>query len=674
MTVRKVWLTLLTSCFMLFGFLTPAQAADPVTIPPGEFVVDDSDVLSPREEDDLTDQVRELQSEHGATLFVIYVPTFENPDEPGAWVEQVAEEKQLGSNDNILAIATEDRLYNFVAHSDGPFREYQSAIDRENILPALSEGDWLGAGEGAVEGLAAAATGDLSAESAEDAEDGSGGGGIWWVLIPIAILVGVFLWYQSSQRKKKGERQRPVPAAGPTDPRDAMSVAELRTQAGSALIQADDAIKVAEQEIGFAQASYGDRSVAMFKQDLQEAKDHMQQSFQLQHQLDDHIPDTEEDQRAWLKEILDRTAQVMTSLQEHEQDFAQLRDLEKNAPEALERVRTVFTPFPAQLDEAIRTVEELSNNYDSIALEEAVGNLEQAKGLLDFGQQRIQGADQQLQQGQVSQAAWSIHEAENTAQELQEVFDSIAQLPTQLDHAQRQLSIELDQARNILAEAKEFTVQRRTDPSLPGNIAALEQAVETISAQIPSRRPIRDLDRLEDALDPLVEWLQPLRDHRQQVEAARRDFEPVMDRARTSIDAADDYIRRRRGAVNHEARTKLSAAQMHFNNALSLRDQEPVQAITEAQKAVQLGRRAQYLAEQNYTDFTHHRGGHRGGGSNFSAALGGILLGHILGGGGHSSGGGNMFGGGGGGGGFFGGSGGSFGGGGGFGGGSGGSF
>lgn len=361
MTIRTFGMTLLMSCLMIFGFLTPAQATDPVTIPPGTFVVDESDVLSSSEEDALEDQVRELQSEHGASIFIIYVPSFESPAEPEAWVQQVAEEKQLGTNDNILAIATDDRLYNFVANADGPFRDYQAAIDSEYILPALSNSDWYGAGTGAIEGLATAATGDAAAgPGSEQGAPGGGGGGLLWVVVPIGILVAVFIWYQASQRRKQRQRQAPVQPTEPEDPRDALPVSELRTQAGSALIQADDAIKVAEQEIGFAQASYGDRSVEVFQQDLQEAKDHMQQSFQLQHQLDDHIPDTEEDQRAWLKEILDRSAQVMTALQEHEQDFANLRDLEKNAPEALERVKGVFAPLPGQLNQAISTLEELS--------------------------------------------------------------------------------------------------------------------------------------------------------------------------------------------------------------------------------------------------------------------------------------------------------------------------
>src|SRR5699024_11114176 len=248
------------------------------------------------------------------------------PSEPEAWVAEVAEEKQLGTNDNILAIATEDRLYNFVSHSSGPFRQYQSTIDRELILPALSEDDWLGAAEGAVEGLAAAASGELSADVEEtEFEEPSLGLGmignllaLGALLVIVVAIVAIVFWYRRSKKKHLPQQNAPLTNAAPADPRDDLPVQELRTQAGSALIQADDAIKVAEQEIGFAQASYGDKSVEMFQQDVAEAKAHMQQSFQLQYQLDDHIPDTEEEQRSWLKEILDRSAKVMASLQAHE--------------------------------------------------------------------------------------------------------------------------------------------------------------------------------------------------------------------------------------------------------------------------------------------------------------------------------------------------------------------
>jgi len=687
MIFRRILTALVASSVVLFGFIAPAQATEPVTIPPGTFVVDESDVLSSGEEDELGQQVRQLQSEHGATAFLVFVPTFENPAEPEAWVAEVAEEKQLGSNDSILAIATEDRIYNFVSHSSGPFRQYQSTIDRELILPALSEGDWFGAAEGVVDGLAAAASGEFGeAADEEEIEDSSLGIGILGILLALGALlfvvvagVLIFLWYRHSKKKQSRQQNGPPATPAQVDPRDNTPVPELRTQAGSALIQADDAIKVAEQEIGFAQASYGDKSVELFQQDVQQAKAHMQQSFQLQYQLDDHIPDTEEEQRSWLKEILDRSAKVIASLQAHEQDFEKLRDLEKNAPEALQRVKAVYEPLVAQQQKAVETLEHLSADYDGHAVKDGVGNLEQAKGLLDFGREKIAAAQEALNESDASRAAWNVHEAENTTQELRDIFESIRLLPGHLDKAQRQLNIELQQSRNLLTEAKDFASRQRTDASLSKSIAAVEHVADKISAQLPSRRPLQDLEEFDETLAPLEEALQPLRDRQQRVEAARRDFEPAMAKAQSAIDTADDYIRRRRGAVRHDARTKLSAAQTHFDTARRLSDSDPEQAMAEAQKSLHLARISQQQAEANYDDFDHYNRGPGRHGSNMSAMLGGLLLGQIFGGGSPMSGGGHGFGGPSrGGGGFFGGSGGGFGGGlgggGGFGGGSGGSF
>ena len=680
MIFKKLGIALLASSLFLFGLSAPAQAAEPVTIDPGTFVVDDSDVLSPGEQDQLSQQVRELQADHGTTLFLLFVSSFENPSEPEEWVAEVAEQKQLGTNDNILAIATEDRLYNFVTHADGPLRQYQSAIDRDFILPALSESDWFGAGEGAIEGLATAAIGELDEDADEAASEASSLGLIGILLalgalvfVAIAIVV-IVLWYRRSNKRKTPEQQH---STNTQDARDNISIEDLRTQAGSALIHADDAITTAEQEIGFAQASYGDASVEVFQQDLADAKEHMRQSFQLQYRLDDHIPDTEAEQRAWLQEILDRSAKVMASLQEHEHDFEKLRDLEQNASEALQGVRAAFDPLVTQQRQAIATMHQLKSDYDSTAIEDGVGNLKQAEGLLVFGQEKITAAQEALDGSDRSGAAWHIHEAENTTQELRDIFTSINRLPGHLDKAQRQLNIEVQQARHLLTEAKAFATQHRTEPELPKRIAALEHVTETISARLPSKHPMRDLEEFDETLDPLEDALQPLRDQQQRVKAARRDFEPAMAKAQSAIDTAESYIRRRRGAVRHDARTKLSAAQTHFATARTLSESDPVQAIAEAQKSLHLARVSQQQAEANYQDFDDHHRGH--GGSNMSAMLGGLLLGQIFGGTHTSSGSGYGFGGPSrGGGGFFGGSGGGFGGGlgggGGFGGGSGGSF
>src|SRR5699024_5716893 len=161
-------------------------------------------------------------------------------------------------------------------------------------------------------------------------------------------------------------------------------------------------------------------------------------------------------------------------------------------------------------------------------------------GLLEFGQEKIATAETALNESDRSHAAWNIHEAENTTQELREIYQSVAVLPKHLDKAQRQLNIELQQARHLLTEAKGFASRQHTDGSLSKRVAALEQVTEDIAGRIPSRHPMKDLAEFDETLDPLEETLQPLRDQRQRTQAARRDFEPAMAKAQTAIDSADD--------------------------------------------------------------------------------------------------------------------------------------
>ena len=150
---------------------------------------------------------------------------------------------------------------------------------------------------------------------------------------------GAYLYFRNRRKKAAVASSASYgPQGAELDPLASLSVDELRQKSGSLLIEADNAIKSSEQELGFAQAQYGDSAVGNFTKALEEAKGHMSESFKLQQQLDDHIPDTEEQQRSWLGEIIRRSEAALASLQEQKADFDSLRELEKNAPQALAAV------------------------------------------------------------------------------------------------------------------------------------------------------------------------------------------------------------------------------------------------------------------------------------------------------------------------------------------------
>jgi hypothetical protein len=104
------------------------------------------------------------------------------------------------------------------------------------------------------------------------------------------------------------------------------------------------------------------------------------------------------------------------------------------------------------------------------------------------------------------------------------------------------------------------------------------------------------------------------------------------DAARMSIQAADDFITTRRGAIGAEARTRLAEAQREFAAGQTASD--PVVALGHMQAADHLSDQAHALAQQDEAQYRNaqQRGGGPGGpgGSGGSGNLGSIILGGIL--------------------------------------------
>lgn len=664
---------------------TAASADEPITFPAGDYVTDSADVLSPAEESDIEAAIEELRSAEGFTVRVAYVDTFENPTDPEAWAEATALLNDASENEGLLAIAVEQGAARYVAGSGSAVDGQGQAIYDEYVGPELQQGrDFLGAGLGAVEGTEAALTGSIPGGSAGDSPGGSNGesagGGALGGLVLMGALVtmagaGGYLVLKNrgnsrAARKREEYGYGPIPSAdGETiDPLASVSVEDLRKRAGSLLIAADDAIKSSEQELGFAEAQYGREAITMFSQDIASAKRHMGESFKLQQQLDDHIPDTEEEQRQWLGEIIRRCEDVNTSLQEHKADFDALRELERNAPDALRRAQASADAARTRFTAAEQSLRSLQGRYLETATSQVADNVEQARERLTFVDSAAQEAQTQMDQGDTGRAVVAVRAAEEAVHQSTVLLDAIDKRSEELAVAEQELERALPEAEQDLAQAE---AMHRTGQyhDLAGPIAAVEAAVTTVRQERQSQRsnPLALLQRLESAHAQLDAALGGVRDQAENARRAQGSLQHAIIAAQSSISGTADYIRARRGGVGSEARTRLAEAERNLDYAVDLQGSDPVTALSHAQQAAMLADQAAQLAEQDVDGFG--RGGMgmggayggRGGDGMGGALLGGILLGSILNGGGFGGG----FGGGGdGGGGGFGGGGGSFGGGG----------
>ncbi|MHA7209454.1 TPM domain-containing protein [Arthrobacter sp. MDT1-65] len=687
---RRTRVSAVLGAVVAIPFLSSAAAFadEPLTFPSGDYVIDNADALSPAEESELEAAIEDLRSQEGFTVRIAYVDAFENPTDRSSWATASAQLNDQTSNEGMLAVAIDQGAAAYVVGSGSAIGGQGQTIYDEFIGPALRAGDFAAAGSATVQGTEDAlsgntggntggSTGGGTSSGTGSSSGGSGLGGLVLVggLVAVAGAGGYLLLKNrsngSAERKREQYGYGPVPSASGevVDPLASLSVEDLRKRAGSLLVAADDAIKSSEQELGFAEAQYGSEAITTFAQDIAAARQHMSESFKLQQQLDDHIPDTEQQQRQWLGEIIRRCEDVNTSLQANKADFDALRELERNAPEALRRAQSAAGDAQRRFAAAEQSLRTLQGRYLETATSQVADNIEQARERLAFVDSAATEAQSRMTAGDTGRAVVAVRAAEEAVHQSTVLLDAIDKRADELAAAERELERALPEAEQDIAQAQAMD-RAGQYRDLAGPIAAAAAAAATVRQERQGARsnPLALLQRLEAAHAQLDAALGGVRDQAENTRRAQDSLQHAIIAAQSGISGTADYIRARRGGVGSEARTRLAEAERNLDYAVDLQRSDPVTALSHAQQASTLADQAAQLAEQDVEGFG--RGGMgggmyggRGGDGMGGALLGGILLGSILNGGGGFGGG---FGGGGysDGGGGFGGDGGSFGGGG----------
>ncbi|MFD0045252.1 TPM domain-containing protein [Pseudarthrobacter scleromae] len=610
-----------------------AWAEDPVTIPSGQNIVDNANVLGSRE-GEVQEAIQKLLKDDKYNLYVVTVDRFTNPTVPADWAAAVATQKGMGRSDAILAIAKDDGKFSFVLNSASPIKSKQGAISQNAVTANLAGGNPDFA-QAAID--TAAAIGDAASGGSGNVPSDEGAGAA--VLVGTGVLAaggaGAYLYFRNKRKKAAGQAANASygPQGAELDPLASLSIEELRRKGGSLLIEADDAIKSSEQELMFAQAQYGDSAVGNFTKALHEAKAHLSESFKLQQQLDDHIPDTEEQQRTWLGEIIRRSEAALASLQEQKADFDSLRELEKNAPQALAAVNAGAREADSKISSAEGSLTSLRAKYAESALTQVSDNILQAKERLAFVQNATATAQQKLAEGEASLAAVAVRAAEESLHQTNVLLDAIAKVSSNLDEARGSLESSVVDTSQDLAQARAM-IQSGAHPELAGPVAGVENALAQVKAEIQGGKidPIATLQRVETAHQSLDQALSGIRDQQEQARRAQASLQQTIMSAQAQISATADYITARRGGVGTEARTRLAESQRNLDYALSIARTDPVTALTYAQQAHALAAQAAQLAQADVDHFGGYANQGYGGGGMFGGGGGGGLGGAILGG------------------------------------------
>jgi tetratricopeptide (TPR) repeat protein len=662
--VRRLTVVLGVLAFLGFS-VAPAAATPPFDVPGQITVSQDAADVDTGEVQDALDQLR---SENGTQLFVVFVDSFDGA-QGKAWTEETAQVSGLGTNDAMLAVATGDRRYGTWVPDDVLPADETDALATEQVEPLLADGRWTDAAVTFADGLRG------EGGSAVGSSSGSGVSTLVVLVLIGLVCVGGYLFFRARSRRKALEPP-PVKRLERPDPHAGVPTEQLQGRAGTALLEVDEAVQRSQLDLDFAKLQYGDAAVAEFTRALEQSRADLSRAFTLRQQLDDEIPEDEPTTRHMLAQILDLTASADRRLDEQAEAFGKLRDLEKNAPQAIEALVPRIAELRGRLPQEEQRLADLGRRFAPSSTAPVSGNVTESAARLTAAEHELDEAREEVAGGRTGEAVGSLRAAEDAVAQAGTLLDAVAKVGADLEGARERVDAVRAETEADLAEARALVAAGTDRAGLQPKIAraesALDAAREALSGAQPD--PLAALRLLEEADIALEQALSVARDAQTRARKAAASLQRTLMSARSTVAAAADFISTRRGAVGPEARTRLAEAQRHLDLAQQLGRDDPVSALGEAQQADQLARLALDLAQD---DVSRWNGGGYGGGlpGGFgggygrrggvdlgSLVLGGILAGGMRGGGGWGGGGfGGGFGGSGGGGG---GGGGSFGGGG----------
>jgi predicted nucleic acid-binding Zn-ribbon protein len=626
-TMRIARLFSLVLAVLTAGLLVApvASAREPFRLP--SYVTDTASALTGSDMNDVLQAVDKLYTDRRIRLWVVYVDTFSGQDAV-SWTEATKRASDIGAQDAILAVATQDRAYAFLPPTEGEGFDVTS-LRRNEIEPALRQSDWAAAAIAAADGLNTTTT--------------STGSGISWfgmlIMLAVIALAVLVLWMRRRRRKRREAEFAAARRVDPSDPNAlaAVPIDALDDLSKTIVVDVDNAVRTSDSELALAVEEFGDRQTAPFSWAVANAKTTLAQAFNARQILDDAVPESPQQRRDLLTRVVVAAAKADRELDAQREAFEQLRDLVINAPSRLDALTQQMVELTARIGPSEQTLAQLHKQFSDTALASVAGNVETAKQRLDFADQNITNARTLVSRpaGDQSGLVDAIRAAEGAMGQARTMLEAVDSASTDINRAVTTLPSAIADIQNGINQASAQLRQAST-PHADKLSAARDAAVAAVAdAQSAGNTdPLGAFTKLTQADAELDRLLASVEEEREAAERLARAFDQALFTAQSRVRAVSDYIDTRRGSVGPEARTRLAEAVRHLQAAQDTRSTNLSEAIGHANGAAMLATQAQSMANADvqaaHRAYSGYYGGGGGGGANMGAVIGGVLIGNIL--------------------------------------------
>ena len=635
---------------LIAGLGAPALATSPVTI--STSVTDPSDWLSDSQVSEISSSADEAGSA-GLQVYFVTVPDFSGA-EPIEWCKTSGVNSGLSNQSIVYVIAYEERMFTTCGNAD------QQVVTDSDITRAtsaakkvLAESNPLDADTTTdaattfISTLTSTVTGQASSSSSHSSSTGapsSGKSGFGWIrTVVVVVVIGGLIVFFVKRNKAKGA-STPAPKATadhPWAPGDQLpsltedQVLALTNQSSALLLQADELVRSAADELDFARAQFGETKTEAYAKALSVAQAGIAKAFASQQTMNE-ASDSRSRTEAALT-LQHELNQVMPALVEQQKAFSQLRDEEASVPTQATDVKTRILEAIAALPSVEAELTALQTLYSSTTVASLMDNPQQARALLDSASVAANQATS-LATSDPSAALVQLDIARRALAMAGHQTEAIMSAKHDLAAANEVLTKAIA---SITSDLSDVTTLKADSAAFSPLVAEAQKAVaEAQSARAGSGDPLAALENLRLAESQLDAALEPLRSQadarERKVQAARN----AVSDAQAQYARANSYIQGRRGVIPLDVRSTLAEAKAELDQAVALVQTDPDQAMTLAKSArsVALTVLSTPINDPSYgqaDQFRHHTNG-SGGIFTDNTGLGHALLWSVLMNAGHS--------------------------------------
>lgn len=465
-------------------------------------------------------------------------------------------------------------------------------------------------------------------------------GALWW-LPSLIVFGGAAVAAVLLVRGLRARGRRVLEAEGRTPE-------ALDQRAGLALVQADDVVRQAEDEVGFAEAQFGKSDAAQVARAVSSARQALREAFLLRQKLDDHIPDTESDRTRWNTRIIELCATATRLVETENSSLSERRSVERDAPERLAQLTAGLAETEAALPAARATLDALARRFSPAAIGAADDAPRAAAALLAEARRSADAAADAVSRGTLAAphldaVARHLGTARTTLAQVEHIAETLNGAATELESSLADTRAGIAEARaardaNPLPDAADLigdaitVAQRAADeaetqvralavgPAVVGEIGAAngaraaslppraddgdpeaaeadgESATDARRELVPvgGLNPLPAIGRLRDASLQLDQALAEARSNVERIKNAQAALRGAIFSANSYIEVAADFITSNRSRVGPEARTRLAEAERQI--VLAGASADPVEALDIARRAARLAQDADALA------------------------------------------------------------------------------